>query len=284
MKRLMFLGLAAAVSLLAQGPGPRPGFGPGGPGGPGGRMMGPGGPGGPGMQRTVTGAPFSGVEVTTTQQMLANGNSIQKQTKTPTYRDSQGRTRMEVSVTRPAANSTTATSATATHTDITIHDPVAGVMRHVNVENRTVVEQPVHGRGGPGGARGPNPNAQPRNNNQPRVAGQRPGRGQQAADPNTTTQELGTQTINGVVATGTRITHTIPAGTIGNAQAIQSVREVWTATDLKIPVRTIHSDPRFGTTVTEMTNIVRAEPDASLFQSPAGFTVQKGAQGRGPQR
>src|SRR5581483_8813457 len=105
------------------------------------------------------------------------------------------------------------------------------------------------------------------------------------ADPNVTTEDLGLQTINGVAAKGSRITRTIPAGAMGNAQAIQTVREVWTAVDLKVPVMVKTTDPRFGTTVTQLTNINRAEPDASLFQAPAGFTVQHGParpMGRGP--
>jgi hypothetical protein len=34
------------------------------------------------------------------------------------------------------------------------------------------------------------------------------------------------------------------------------------------------SDPRFGATMMQLTNIVQAEPDAALFQVPAGYTVE----------
>ncbi len=107
-----------------------------------------------------------------------------------------------------------------------------------------------------------------------------------AADPNTVTENLGTQTINGVTATGTRITHTIPAGAEGNSLPIQIVRETWISDELKVPVLIKHSDPRTGTTTTQLTNIVRAEPDATLFTAPAGYTVQQGGPGpgRGPGR
>ena len=37
----------------------------------------------------------------------------------------------------------------------------------------------------------------------------------------------------------------------------------------------VEMDPRFGTSQTQLTNIVRAEPDPSLFQVPAGYTVTK---------
>lgn len=262
MRKIAWIGLATAVSVFAQGPG--------GPGGRAGRM----GFGGP--QHTVTGAPYTGVEVTTRQQVLAGGNVIQSQQQTTIYRDSQGRVRTESTVQHKQAGA----SQTPT-TVVTIHDPVAGVMRHIDTQNRIVHESPIR-TGGPG--RGPNPNGAPRNGAAPGVrtfSGRGPN-AQHAADPNVTTENLGLQTVNGVAANGTRITRTIPAGAMGNAQAIQSVREVWTSVDLKVPVMVKTSDPRFGTTVTQLTNIARSEPDAALFQTPAGYTVQKAPAGRGP--
>src|SRR5690242_18054904 len=108
--KLLVAGLAAAACLLAQPPhGPR-GFEPGGPGFR--------GPGGPPPAEIVTGAPFSGVEVHTRQQMLANGTAIQQQDQTKIARDGQGRVRRE---------STRQTPDGKTATRISIVDPVAGV-------------------------------------------------------------------------------------------------------------------------------------------------------------
>jgi hypothetical protein len=45
---------------------------------------------------------------------------------------------------------------------------------------------------------------------------------------------------------------------------------------LQMMVKTSNSDPRFGTTTFEMTGISRAEPDPSLFQVPADYTVKEG--------
>lgn len=265
MRKLALLALVTAVGLLAQGPGGRAcrmGFG-----GP--EAMGFAGP-----QATVTGAPYSAVEVTTTQQVLAGGNSIQNQHQTTVYRDSQGRIRTETTVQHPAATGSPA----ATHTMITVHDPVAGVTRRIDTENRVVNEMSIRPAGA--GLR-PNVTNNPRGGNPGQRANAR-----RVADPNVTTEDLGAQTINGVAAAGRRITHTIPAGAMGNAQPIQSVREVWTSADLKVPVLVKTSDPRFGTTVTQLTNINRSEPDAALFQAPAGYTVRQGSaarqMGRGP--
>ena len=106
----------------------------------------------------------------------------------------------------------------------------------------------------------------------------------EAAQANVKRETLAAQSMNGVIASGTRVTHTIPAGTIGNTQAIDTVRETWMADDLKVPLITKVSDPRTGTTTTELTNINRSQPDPALFQVPADYTVKKGPGGRGPAR
>jgi hypothetical protein len=38
---------------------------------------------------------------------------------------------------------------------------------------------------------------------------------------------------------------------------------------------TRHSDPRFGETTYKLTNISRLEPDHSLFEPPAGYTMKE---------
>lgn len=268
-KRLLVIGICAAAALLAQGPPPGRGpgrMGPGGPGGPGG-MMGMG----PGMNRTIAGAPYSAVEVTERTQTLPNGNVITQKTQTSVYRDGMGRVRTETTLParREPGQSQSGTAATP-RTFITIHDPVAGVTRELDTQAKVSREQPIPGfRGGNGAA-----------------PGSRPGRGPNAsvvrtpvADPNVATESLAMQTINGVQATGTRVTRTIPAGEIGNAQPIQIVRETWLSPDLKVPVMVKSVDPRNGATTTQLTNITRSEPDPALFQAPSDYTVTKG---RGP--
>jgi len=89
-------------------------------------------------------------------------------------------------------------------------------------------------------------------------------------------EDLGTQTINGVVAHGTRTTMTIPAGKIGNDRPIQVVNERWYSDDLKTVVKSTNNDPRFGQTDYEMTNIDRTPPPASLFQIPSDYKVEQG--------
>jgi hypothetical protein len=95
-----------------------------------------------------------------------------------------------------------------------------------------------------------------------------------------TTISLGTQTVNGVQAEGTRVTHTIPAGAIGNANPIVITNERWYSSELQTVVMIKRSDPRMGTTTFQLTNIQRQEPDASLFQVPSDYMVKQGGQGR----
>ena len=138
-KSLIVLGLCAAATLFAQGPPPGRGpgrMGPGGPGGPGG-MMGRGM--GPGMNRTVTGAPYSAVEVHESSQTLANGNVITRKNQSNVYRDSSGRVRTETTFSaRRAPGQTAGAAATETpRTIVNIHDPVAGVSRELDAQTKT---------------------------------------------------------------------------------------------------------------------------------------------------
>lgn len=257
-KYLIVLGSCFAVSLLAQGPPPGRGMGRMGPG----PMIGFG----PGMGRTITGAPYSAQEITEETQTLANGNVISRKVQVNVYRDSSGRVRTEraVPMGRQAPGETAAPN--TTRTVVTIHDPVAGVSTNLDAASKTARQVKL-----------------PNFGNNPGFEG-RQGRGPQSgvSDPNVVTENLGMQTINGVQANGTRITRTIPAETIGNAQPIQIVTETWRSPDLQVPVMTKRVDPRYGTVVTQLTNITRAEPDPALFQVPSDYTVTQGRGPRGP--
>lgn len=241
-KRLLFaFAVVGALALVAQPPGgrgPRGGLGPGFVPQP--RLM----IAGPASRTPVTGAPYSAVETTQFEQTLAGGNQISRQEDVKVFRDSQGRVRTERTFTRQGS--------TMSRTMISIFDPVAGYSYLLDPSKSTAVKislPPSHAAQ-MGRQRSPRANAAARQ-----------------------TDNLGTQTVNGVNATGTRTTETLAAGAIGNAQPIQIVREVWVSNDLKVPVMIRSSDPRFGNTVMQLTNIVQAEPDASLFLVPSSYTI-----------
>jgi Secretin and TonB N terminus short domain len=88
-------------------------------------------------------------------------------------------------------------------------------------------------------------------------------------------ESLGKQTIDGVEAEGTRITHVIPAGAIGNDRPIEIVTERWYSQELQMAVMTKWIDPRSGESTQRLTNLIRGEPDAALFQIPSDYTIRE---------
>jgi hypothetical protein len=200
---------------------------------------------------TVKGKPYSAQVTTETKQVLSDGSHIDRKSTGLVARDTDGRTRRDMSF--PGFGRSSA-SGTAPHVTF-INDPVANV-RYVLDADKKVARKITP------------PSA---------VAG-RPGKGAGKSE-NTTTQSLGTQTIEGVQAEGTRTTRTIPVGDIGNDQPIQIVTERWFSPDLQTFVMVKHSDPREGETTYQLTGINRSVPDASLFEVPADYAVKVGHPG-----
>jgi hypothetical protein len=231
-----------AVNLAAQRPGPEHrGFGEFG-------VM----SAGPGARTPVTGAPYSAVETRQTQQTLSDGNQVTREEQSKVYRDGLGRVRIEHTMSRPWNTGATA------QTVITIFDPVGGYSYMLNPSKMTAVKTAL-----------PPLRAAQATNEPVRPMHERSAKANHAIQ----TENLGTQAINNVAATGTRRIETIAAGSIGNQQAIQIVRESWISADLKVPVSIKSSDPRFGNTVMQLTNITQTEPDPALFVVPSNYTV-----------
>jgi hypothetical protein len=99
---------------------------------------------------------------------------------------------------------------------------------------------------------------------------------EEIASGNLKKEDLGTQTIAGVSAQGTRLTRTIPAGQIGNEKPILIVHETWFSNDLQMVVVSKRTNPWSGESTYTLTNIQRAEPAASLFAVPSDYTVTAG--------
>jgi hypothetical protein len=88
-----------------------------------------------------------------------------------------------------------------------------------------------------------------------------------------TTEDLGSETMEGLAVTGKRITQTIPAGQVGNARPIETMTEVWTSPELKTVIYSKQTDPAMGDNTFQLSNVSRDEPDPSLFTVPAGFKI-----------
>jgi hypothetical protein len=198
--------------------------------------------------------PYSANQKTTNVQTLANGTTITTITESQIWRDADGRTRTE---------SLNILTSGPQYRGISIYDPVerlrmswtVGMPNVPNVVNLyhmpmpQFVPQPV----------------------QPAPINPQPIR--QPYYPNIT-ESLPPQTIEGLYATGSRFTNTIPAGYIGNDHDLITTRETWTAPSLGIQLRSISDDPRTGKSTTEVTDIQQTDPDPSLFKAPEGYQVK----------
>jgi len=232
-----------------------------------------------GPSAPVKGAPYSATMNNESIQTLADGNRIVQTNTGLVARDSQGRTRQDAAL--PAIGNLSAAS--APHL-VFIQDPVAGTSYTLNLTDKTAWKNPAPAAGavGPGapvgggtffvrteGAMPPLPPLGP-----PMIAMTKRLATDEPSEANT--ESLGSQTMEGVVANGVRTTRIIPAGQIGNDRPISIVTEVWTSADLKTIVSSKRNDPRMGEQTFRLTNIVRAEPDPSLFTVPADFKIIEG--------
>jgi hypothetical protein len=213
--------------------------------------------------KVVKGAPFSATSTSETTQTLPDGTVIHRTTTSTVYRDGQGRSRREVTF----SGFGPLTAAGKAHTMVMIHDPVAGAHYMLDAEQKVAHKMNMRSHDAGAFEKGAGKQAH-QHMAQEETAGQ------------LNKESLGTQSINGVNAEGTRVTHTIPAGRIGNDRPIDIVFERWYSPDLQMVVKSTRSDPRFGTTTYTMTNVQRAEPTASLFTVPSDYTVKEGGPGK----
>ncbi len=245
----MALGLAFSIGVSAQS-GPPRGRGP----GPGLGMRGAG-PAAPGIDilgvepiefgEPVLDAPFSADAVTEMTQNLPDGNRIERRSSSTLARDGRGRTRREQAL--PTIGPIVVEPERRL---ITVSDPMQRVQYLLDPVRKMAIKSTVP----------PSP----------------PGRGglpSRGTRPDITSVRLGTRLIGGLQTEGTRETMTIPAGRFGNARAIEVATERWYSSDLKIVVESRRTDPRNGTVLYQLFNIVRLEPAALLFQVPSDYTV-----------
>jgi len=202
--------------------------------------------------KTVTGAPYSATAVTESVQVLSDGNRITRSSSSNVYRDSQGRTRVEQTVGAIGPFAATSDAPKRTY----IHDPVSGNQYVLDASTRKATKMKS-------------------------FSGNRPEH-HPPSSSDAKTESLGTQTIEGVQAEGTRTTITIPAGKFGNDQPMQIVHETWYSPDLQVTVLSKHTDPRMGEHTYRLTNINRSEPAQSLFAVPADYSVSERSFNRGP--
>ena len=223
--------------------------------------------------KLVKGAPYSADEISETTQTLADGNRIVRKSSARVYRDKDGRTRTERTLSVPGVQPG------ADETMIMIDDPVAGLTFQLEPGSRAAIKMPA----------GNNQELKRMAETKAMMAGnvlfaaKGPVTTKMAMvakpAPVPKTESLGKQTVEGIEAEGTRTTITIPAGDLGNERPIDIVSERWFSPELQTFVLTRRNDPMIGETVYRLSNISRAEPDPSLFQVPPGYSIKDAVAG-----
>jgi hypothetical protein len=224
---------------------------------------------GPVSGQSALGHPYSAEQITEHVQTLADGTHIsQTVSKAHLYRDSQGRTRMEHSFTLPPGAQGSAP------TFVTIIDPVARCQYALDTRQHTArrISMPPQS---PQNSQWFQKTAPPPAASFPHAANIVPGNSVPRAttDPETQSESLGTHTIEGISAEGTRITTTFPAGSVGNDREFTTTSETWVSKDLGVTLLSKQSDPRYGETTTRLTDISQTEPDPNLFLVPTDYTI-----------
>jgi hypothetical protein len=219
-----------------------------------------------GSFEVVSNQPYKAQANTETRRTLADGSHITQSTAAMIARDSEGRTVN----TQKLGDSLTITSildpVAKTHIDYTSDTKIAHVLA---LPTASASPSPVPvAMGAAGFAAGP-PGGAVGFFEQGRAASP------QLSNQHTTTESLGNKTIEGIQVTGTRTTSTIPAGTIGNEEALTTTREEWYSPELKLVVQSTQNDPRFGQTTYTLNDIQQGPPDETLFQVPAGYKIEE---------
>jgi hypothetical protein len=223
----------------------------------------------------VVGAPYSADQIQEHVQTLNDGTHItETQMHMKLYRDSQGRTRTE----RPLMMGLPNGQDSPTVVEIT--DPAEGVRYTLDVQNKIahrVKAQPPSGAQGRSGilagAIGPASPPLAALAPQTRIVNGPALPATVRARIEGNEEKLPPQTIEGVLAEGVRHTLVIPEGAEGNDRPFSIISETWTAPDLKIGILMKSNDPRYGESITKLTNISRNEPDPTLFQPPPDYQV-----------
>lgn len=262
--------------------------------------------------RTVKGVPFSAEVISERQQNLADGNEITVKTASMSYRDSAGRTRQEIKDSKGELRTITIREADGTTYVLNPQQKTAnkiGPPRAIAELARTRIEALRKEGRVPGVERSKGPNGEEivikrvekfdgelRKNIQENVrvhvakaadatAARELARGLAVGGAfgafgdakyatKAVTRELGAKEIEGLKAEGSVRSYEIPAGEIGNRNAIVVSDETWYSPELQITLLAKHSDPRSGENVYRLDNIKRGEPDAALFTVPADYTVK----------
>lgn len=182
----------------------------------------------------VTERPYSAVQTVTIVRLLADGDEFTRQTVTRLYRDSAGRTRRD----------TLDGDGELDHSVITGADGATIFLDHKNGLVSGGADRQAAALD--------------------REAGRMP-----ASRARPVVEQLGRRDIEGVAATGLVTRHQVGR----EGENIEATSEVWYAEELKLSLYRKHSDPRFGESTVELSDLDRSEPDPALFEAPEDYEL-----------
>lgn len=216
----------------------------------------------------LRGKPFAAIEYVRRVRILPDGT--EQFLRNETYpkllaRDTAGRVRMDV-VPVPDAHCDTPKEANplpCSVASVVLFDPAAGTITH----------WPEGERAGHVAARIPVPSEQveeaERSTYELPVDSRMP-----HDDTGATVESLGEKTIEGVRATGIRVTRSASAvDAAGNTVRRKDIHEVWTSAEMHLVLRVIDGDPQGEETVRELKHL-SLSPDPALFEPPEGYAVE----------
>ncbi len=96
-----------------------------------------------------------------------------------------------------------------------------------------------------------------------------------SAKPETITENIGSDSIEGLPVRGLRVSQTYHPGALGNDRPLTIITESWYSGDLKINLLTKRADLRYGVQTVRVTELVRQEPDSTLFAIPDEYKLIK---------
>jgi hypothetical protein len=198
--------------------------------------------------RLVTGVPYSALGTSETVTTRADGARIVRHNTIRMWRDSDGRTRSDISLT-----SIGGPPAVEINTRLTvIDDPTTRERYMLQPDGRVIVIPISPCRLLPA--------------DEPDLIG--PPRPANLHLRVSAPVRLGERKVGGETVTGSRVEATIPAGAMGNERPVKMSAEQWYGKDLQVVVEATYRDPRTGETRYRLREILRDEPDAKLFRVP----------------
>ncbi len=213
----------------------------------------------------VRGAPYSAERVTALSRTLADGTLVSHGSlSTKVWRDSAGRIRTE----RPLYSARAAQGPSPPDAPmlVDIEDPPGGIRYVLDPVNKVAHRQQLAAQKPPAAQAGSGPPEATQRFIPPSDKGS-------ATAPSVTYEDLGTQSMEGVIVEGLRQTVVSPPGTRGNDHPISHVTDKWESPALKVTVFQQQTDPEYGDSTDKLIHINRSEPDPALFQPPPDYSV-----------